>query len=268
IDSGKLHFNDDETEDDAQLTATITTAVAHGTLFLDANLNNTFDAGDEELTVSATFTQNDVNNYLLRYTNTADDQTSDNFVFTLSDPDGGELTNQTFNIIINLLEAPTVTTTAALNVTTTTATLGGEVTDNGGATVTERGIVYNTTGTPTTADTKVLIGSGDGVFSDEITGLAAGTTYYVRAYAINGEGTSYGSEESFSTSTLGLEDDHLKNAVSLYPNPVNDVLHLTNTIKVEKVVLFNVLGKRIDTIKMENNAINVSNLETGIYLLK
>ena len=199
IDSGKLHFDDTETGDDSQLTATITTAVAHGTLFLDANLNNTFDAGDEELTVSATFTQNDVNNYLLRYTNTADNQTSDNFVFTLSDPDGGELTNQTFSITITLLEVPTVTTTAASGVTITTATLGGEVTDNGGATVTERGIVYNTTGTPTTADTKVQIGSGDGVFSDEITGLSAGTEYFVRAYAINSEGVSYGIQESFTT---------------------------------------------------------------------
>src|SRR5690606_35161451 len=119
IDSGKLHFNDDETEDDTQLTATITTAVAHGTLFLDANLNNTFDAGDEQLTVSATFTQDDVNNYLLRYTNTADNQTSDSFVFTVSDPDGGELTNQTFNITINQVPTVTVNNGLTLNEGTT-----------------------------------------------------------------------------------------------------------------------------------------------------
>ena len=94
---------------------------------------------------------------------------------------------------------PTVTTTAASGITATTATLGGNITDNGGATVTDRGIVYNTTGTPTTANTKVQIGSGDGSFSNEITGLTANTEYYVRAYAINSEGTSYGSEESFTT---------------------------------------------------------------------
>src|SRR5690606_19111998 len=91
-------------------------------------------------------------------------------------------------------------TTAASGVTATTATLGGEVTDNGGAAVTDRGIVYNTSGTPNVDDdTKVQIGSGDGSFSDEITGLNAETTYYVRAYAINSEGTSYGSGESFTT---------------------------------------------------------------------
>ncbi|MEC3966841.1 cadherin-like domain-containing protein, partial [Flagellimonas halotolerans] len=201
IDSGKLHFNDDETVDDAQLTATITSAVAHGTLFLDANLNNTFDSGEEELLVNATFTQDDINNNRLRYTNTVGNQTSDSFGFTLSDPDGGELTNQTFTITINLLEVPTVTTTTASGISHTAATLGGNVTDNGGASVTERGIVYNTTSTPTTADTKVQIGSGDGSFTQEITGLTEGTTYYVRAYAINSEGTSYGSEVSFTTTS-------------------------------------------------------------------
>ncbi|WP_205603713.1 MBG domain-containing protein, partial [Cyclobacterium sp. SYSU L10401] len=109
----------------------------------------------------------------------------------------------------------TVTTTAASGITATSATLGGEVTDNGGATVTDRGIVYNTTGTPTTSDTKVQIGDGDGSFSDEITGLTAETEYFVRAYAINSEGTSYGTEESFTTASSiivttfsgDLEDD-------------------------------------------------------------
>ncbi|NDV17028.1 T9SS type B sorting domain-containing protein [Muricauda sp. TY007] len=201
VDSGKLHFNDDETMDDAQLTATITSAVAYGTLFLDTNLNNTFDAGEEELIVNSTFTQDDINNNRLRYTNTVGNQTSDSFGFTLSDPDGGELTNQTFTITINLLEIPTVTTSAASSITETTATLGGNVTDDGGATVTEHGFVYATSSNPTTSDTKVQVGSGTGSFSDAVTGLSAGTTYYVRAYAINSEGTSYGSEVSFTTTS-------------------------------------------------------------------
>ena len=108
---------------------------------------------------------------------------------------------------------PTVTTTAASGITATTATLGGNVTDNGGDTVTQRGIVYNTTGTPTTADTTVTIGSGDGSFSDEVTGLTAETQYYVRAYATNSEGTSYGSQETFTTSAP---------SVALSTNPTLD----------------------------------------------
>src|SRR5690606_35908602 len=102
-----LHFNDDETEDDDQLTGTIISAVAHGILFLDVNLNNIFDLGDEELIVNATFTQDNVNNDRLRYTNTIANETSDSFVFKVSDSDGGELSNQTFNITIN--QIPTVT---------------------------------------------------------------------------------------------------------------------------------------------------------------
>ncbi|SHE61227.1 PKD domain-containing protein, partial [Leeuwenhoekiella marinoflava] len=110
IDSGKLHFDDEETADDSQLTATITGAVAYGTLFIDDNLNNTFDSGDAELTVGASFTQDDINNDRLRYTSTTDNDSSDSFIFTLSDPDGGTLTDQTFTITIVLVnDAPTFT---------------------------------------------------------------------------------------------------------------------------------------------------------------
>ena len=63
--------------------------------------------------------------------------------------------------------------------------------------VTERGIVWNTTGSPTTADNKVTNSSGMGYFTNDLTGLTDGTTYYARAYAINSNGTSYGNEVTF-----------------------------------------------------------------------
>ena len=207
IDSGKLNATDAETGSGSDITFTITSAVSYGVLFIDSNPSNVFETGDIELVVNATFTLDDINNDRLRYTNTVGDQNADSFEFKVSDPNGGELTNQTFTITINLLEVPTLTTTAASGVTNTTATLGGNVTNNGGAAVTERGIVYNTTGTPNVDDdSKVQIGSGDGSFSDEITGLTAGTEYFVRAYAINSEGTSYGGVESFTTSNPQLEN--------------------------------------------------------------
>lgn len=100
------------------------------------------------------------------------------------------------------ISLPTVTTTAALTITSTGATLGGNVTSDGNATVTERGVVYATTQTPTTSNTKVAVGTGTGTFTTNVTGLTAGTTYYVRAYATNSQGTSYGSQETFNVSTI------------------------------------------------------------------
>ena len=95
---------------------------------------------------------------------------------------------------------PTVTTSAISNITSSSATGGGNVTADGGATVTERGICYSTSQNPTIASSKVTSGSGTGSFSANITGLAASTTYYVRAYATNSAGTAYGTQTSFTTS--------------------------------------------------------------------
>ena len=94
---------------------------------------------------------------------------------------------------------PSVTTTSASSVTTSSATVGGNVTADGGATVTERGVVYSTTQNPTTSNSKKASGSGKGAFSVSLTGLLEGRTYYVRAYAVNSEGTSYGNQISFTT---------------------------------------------------------------------
>lgn len=98
------------------------------------------------------------------------------------------------------ISVPTVTTTSITTYDATSATMGGAVMDDGGSAVTESGIVYNTTGSPDTSNVKVLISSGTGAFSQSVSGLIENTTYYVRAYAINSEGISYGSEESFTAS--------------------------------------------------------------------
>ena len=97
---------------------------------------------------------------------------------------------------------PTVTTSSATNITGTSATIGGNVTSDGGLSVTERGIVYSTTKDPTTSSNKITSGTGTGSYSINLTGLADGTTYYVRAYAINNKGTAYGEEVSFKTTTV------------------------------------------------------------------
>ncbi|NLU39477.1 MAG: hypothetical protein GXX78_11385, partial [Bacteroidales bacterium] len=98
------------------------------------------------------------------------------------------------------LTVPSVTTTKTSNITQTTATSGGNVTSDGGSSVTARGVCWNTTGNPTIDDSKTTNGSGAGTFTSNITGLTANTTYYIRAYAINSKGTSYGDVVQFKTS--------------------------------------------------------------------
>ncbi|MBI4647711.1 MAG: hypothetical protein HY738_14265 [Bacteroidia bacterium] len=98
---------------------------------------------------------------------------------------------------------PSVTTTPISSITPSTASSGGTVTDNGGATVTARGVCWSTSQNPTTANSTTFDGTGTGSFTISITGLSAGITYYVRAYATNSAGTSYGNQVNFAT----LDDD-------------------------------------------------------------
>ena len=106
------------------------------------------------------------------------------------------------------IELPTVTTTIVTNVTSTTATSGGNVTDDGGATVTARGVCWSTSPDPTIDDNKTTDGNGTGAFTSQLTNLTHSTTYYIRAYATNSEGTSYGEQRYFSTLSDGMINGH------------------------------------------------------------
>lgn len=93
---------------------------------------------------------------------------------------------------------PMVITSEVTDVTQTTAKGGGNVTDEGSSPVTERGICWSTSHHPTTSDNHGNSGSGTGSYTVSMTGLSANITYYVRAYAVNSQGTSYGDEVSFN----------------------------------------------------------------------
>ena len=101
-------------------------------------------------------------------------------------------------------ETPTLSTTAASNVAGNLATLGGNITSDGGAAITARGVCWSTSPNPTIANIKTSDGTGAGVFTSSITGLAGLTTYYVRAYSTNAVGTSYGNEVSFTTTVYAI----------------------------------------------------------------
>lgn len=95
--------------------------------------------------------------------------------------------------------APTVTTQAADQITATTARGNGNVTADGGATITERGVCWSTSANPTTGDSKQTASGTTGAYTANMTGLSAGTLYHYRAYAINSVGTSYGADTTFTT---------------------------------------------------------------------
>ena len=97
------------------------------------------------------------------------------------------------------ITTPNVTTNEITDLAQTTATSGGNVTFDGGAVVTVRGVCWSTSQNPTTSNAHTTDGSGTGTFTSSITGLTANTIYYVRAYAINVAGTSYGNERVFTT---------------------------------------------------------------------
>ena len=102
---------------------------------------------------------------------------------------------------------PTITTTAISSITTSAATSGGTVgLPIGAATVTTRGICWSINQNPTITDNHTSDGTDIGVFISSITGLTAGTTYYVRAYATNSAGTAYGSQLNFTTTLNSVTD--------------------------------------------------------------
>ena len=96
---------------------------------------------------------------------------------------------------------PILSTTTPTAITVSTATAGGNITSDGGSPVTARGVCWNTSTSPTINNSKTSDGSGTGSFTSSLTGLQSGTTYYLRAYASNVSGTTYGNEVSFTTTT-------------------------------------------------------------------
>lgn len=157
--------------------------------------------------------------------------------------------DSTFTTLAALTLA-SVTTAPATLIDSNKATLGGNVVSTGGAAVTERGVVYSTTANPTTANTKVAIGSGTGIFSQVVTGLMPSTTYHVRAYAINSVGTSYGGDSMFTTLAAPIAPgEDVKPAGAMTPNGdgLNDTWYIDNPalLKGHEIVVFNIFGQEV-----------------------
>ena len=94
---------------------------------------------------------------------------------------------------------PILSTNPVTNLTTTTATSGGNISSDGGAEITARGVCLSLTSNPTTANIKTIDGTGTGQYESTITELDPGAAYHLRAYATNSVGTAYGDDILFST---------------------------------------------------------------------
>ncbi|MCE1199209.1 MAG: C10 family peptidase [Marinilabiliales bacterium] len=110
--------------------------------------------------------------------------------------------SSTYNVTVKTTELPKVNTLAAYDILLTRSVCGGDIVDNGGADVTDKGICWGTTANPTISGQKITGGSGAGSFAIMLTDLLPGTTYHIRAYATNLKGTSYGADLNFSTYSL------------------------------------------------------------------
>ena len=98
-----------------------------------------------------------------------------------------------------LAEEVNISTKTVENVTTNTAESGGVIDDNGGSSIQSKGVCWSTSPNPTIADNISQNDSEGDEFNSQMTDLIENTTYYVRAYATNDRGTSYGDEKVFTT---------------------------------------------------------------------
>ncbi len=181
---------------------------------------------------------------------------------------GGE---QSFTTLAAAPTAPTTSTAAASAITSTTATLNGDITSDGGADISARGFVYATSNTDLTIGatgvTNVIVSGTTGVFTENITGLTAGTEYFYAAYATNSVDTSYGGEQSFTTEAVLSIEDFEQPAVAISPNPATGIVNITVSEKTGYKLL-DTGGHLLQqgTFATGAHSIDMSPLAEGIYL--
>lgn len=159
------------------------------------------------------------------------------------------------------VKKPAVTTKNVTNIYASSAICGGNVTSDGNVLVSARGVCWSTSQNPTISNSHTSDGSGMGSYNSTLSGLSSNTTYYVRAYATNNVGTSYGEQKSFYTGSYD-------NKWLFYDNGTqNSSWGLTNGGNDEWAVMFP------SSMLNQYNDISVTQIQayyckTGTYTLK
>jgi len=175
----------------------------------------------------------------------------------------------------NIVRLPTVITQLLDEISENSVIITGTAIDNGGAEIAERGIVWSESYNPVITNQVINSGAGTGDFSETLTGLESGKTYYARAFATNSAGTAYGNNIRITASpATGLKETELSD-LSIYPNPAYDLVNFTITPKTNGKMVLTVidLSGRVVFIKEfipesfdgTQFELDVSNFENGVY---
>ena len=170
-----------------------------------------------------------------------------------------QMESESFTLLFSLqnINLPTITTTTISNITDSSAVGGGNITDDGGAIVSTRGICWSTSHNPTTNNYHTIDGGDIGNFISNLTNLISNTTYYVRSYATNTAGTTYGNEVSFTTTATNSAPFSVSATRKVVFSPGNLQWSATNG----SAGLWRFAPHQWDTIGADNH--NISSTYTG-----
>jgi len=166
--------------------------------------------------------------------------------------------------------APLVSTAGVTDILDISAVCGGSVTST--EQIISRGLCWNTTGTPTITDPKANTSAVTGSFTLNLTGLSPNTTYYVRAFASNFVGITYGNEQTFTTLDFsGIRSFEKEKALEVYPVPSSDFVYLKWNAKeaTKEYSIYDVTGRVVlsSLLKQGENQIDIRDLPAGVYYL-
>lgn len=168
----------------------------------------------------------------------------------------------------------TVSTFSVTDITDVNAVGSLNLSNDGGDAGTSHGLCWDTSPNPSvTSNQTVSTGSGTGIFTVQINNLQPSTTYYVRAFATNSVGLSYGNEVSFITDVFsGIKSQQNSKELVVFPNPSSNFIYLKlpESSKGINYTIYDTNGKLMlrEEITVVKNGIDISKLKKGVYFLK